>query len=103
MIVSGGENIYPREIEEVLYHHPKIQEATVIGVPDQIWGESVKAFVVLRKGEIMKEEEVIEYCKKYLASYKKPRSVEFVEALPRNPSGKVLKTVLKERYLNRKE
>lgn len=102
MIVSGGENIYPREIEEVLYHHPKIQEAAVIGVPDQVWGESVKAMVVLKKGEKMKEEEVIEYCKNNLAGYKKPRSVEFVEDLPRNPSGKVLKTVLREKYLNQK-
>ena len=102
MIVSGGENIYPREIEEVLYHHPKIQEATVIGVPDRLWGESVKAIVVLKKGETMKEEEVIEYCKNHLASYKKPKSVEFVEDLSRNPSGKVLKTALREKYLIRK-
>jgi acyl-CoA synthetase (AMP-forming)/AMP-acid ligase II len=98
MIVSGGENIYPREIEEVLYRHPKIQDAAIIGVPDRTWGESVKAFIVLKKGERLKEEEVIEYCKKYLASYKKPKSVEFVEDLPRNPSGKVLKTELRERY-----
>lgn len=97
MIVSGGENIYPREIEEALYHHPKIQEVAVIGVPDRLWGESVKAIVVLKKGETMSEEEVIEYCKVRLASYKKPKSVEFVESLPRNPSGKVLKTVLRKR------
>jgi fatty-acyl-CoA synthase len=102
MIVSGGENIYPREIEEVLYHHPKIQDVAVIGIPGPIWGESVKAFVVLKGGEKMKGEEVIEYCKHYLASYKKPRSVEFVEDLPRNLSGKVLKTVLREKYLHRK-
>jgi fatty-acyl-CoA synthase len=102
MIVSGGENIYPREIEEVLYHHPKVQDVAVIGVPDQVWGESVKAIVVLKKGETMKEEEVIEYCKHHLASYKKPRSVEFAENLPRNPSGKVLKTVLREKYLKPK-
>ncbi|MGC8810126.1 MAG: class I adenylate-forming enzyme family protein [bacterium] len=95
MIVSGGENIYPREIEEVLYHHPKIQEAAVIGIPDPFWGESVKAFVVLKKGEIMREEEVIAYCKEHLASYKKPKWVEFVDALPRNPSGKVLKKLLR--------
>ncbi len=98
MIVSGGENIYPREIEEVLYRHPKVQDVAIIGVPDPTWGESVKAFVVLKKGEEMKEEEVIEYCKNYLASYKKPKSVEFVENLPRNPSGKVLKAELRERY-----
>jgi acyl-CoA synthetase (AMP-forming)/AMP-acid ligase II len=102
MIVSGGENIYPREIEEMLYHHPKIQDVAVIGVPDQFWGESVKAFIVLKRGESMKEEEVIEYCKNHLASYKKPKSVEFIETLPRNPSGKVLKTELRESYLHRK-
>jgi len=95
MIVSGGENIYPREIEEWLYHHPKIQDVAVIGVPDQLWGESVKAFIVLKRGESMKEEDVIEYCKSHLASYKKPKVVEFVEVLPRNPSGKVLKTELR--------
>jgi acyl-CoA synthetase (AMP-forming)/AMP-acid ligase II len=95
MIVSGGENIYPREIEEVLYHHPKIQDVAVIGVPDQFWGESVKAFIVLKRGESMKEEDVIEYCKSHLASYKKPKVVEFVKVLPRNPSGKVLKTELR--------
>jgi acyl-CoA synthetase (AMP-forming)/AMP-acid ligase II len=97
LIVSGGENIYPREIEEVLYHHPKIQEAAIVGAPDRIWGESVIAVVVLKKGETMKEEEVIEYCKQYLASYKKPKSVVFMQVLPRNPSGKVLKTELRER------
>jgi len=96
MIVSGGENIYPREIEEVLYHHPKIQEVAVIGVPDPVWGESVKAFVALKKGQRMRGDEVVEYCKNHLASYKKPKSVEFVETLPRNPSGKVLKTALRD-------
>jgi acyl-CoA synthetase (AMP-forming)/AMP-acid ligase II len=102
VIVSGGENIYPREIEEVLYHHPKIQDVAVIGVPNSLWGESVKAIVVLKKGETMEEKEVIEYCKNHLASYKKPQSVEFVEALPRNPSGKVLKTELREPYDHRR-
>ncbi len=96
MIVSGGENIYPREIEELLYRHPKIEEAAIIGVPDPLWGEAVRAVIVLKKGESMTEEEVIKYCKDHLASYKKPKSVEFVEGLPRNPSGKVLKTVLRE-------
>ena len=95
MIISGGENIYPREIEEVLYRHPKIQDAAVVGIPDPLWGESVKAFIVLQKGETMKEEEVIEYCKAHLASYKKPKFVAFVDSLPRNPSGKVLKTILR--------
>jgi acyl-CoA synthetase (AMP-forming)/AMP-acid ligase II len=97
MIVSGGENIYPREIEEILYSHPKIEDVAIIGVPDSLWGESVKAFVVLKKGDKMTEGEVIDYCKTHLASYKKPKSVEFVESLPRNPSGKVLKTQLRKR------
>jgi acyl-CoA synthetase (AMP-forming)/AMP-acid ligase II len=101
MIVSGGENIYPREIEEVLYSYPKIEDAAIVGIPDPLWGESVRAVIVLKKGETMTEEEVIEYCKNHLASYKKPKSVEFVENLPRNPSGKVLKTVLRESYLKK--
>jgi fatty-acyl-CoA synthase len=97
MIISGGENIYPREIEELLYHHPKIREAAVVGIPDPLWGESVKAFVVLKTGMSMSEEEVIEYCKARLASYKKPKVVVFADSLPRNPSGKVLKKLLRER------
>jgi acyl-CoA synthetase (AMP-forming)/AMP-acid ligase II len=97
MIVSGGENIYPREIEELLYQHPKIRDVAVIGIPDRLWGESVKACVVLKMGETMEEEEVTEYCKRHLASYKKPKSVEFMESLPRNPSGKVLKTALRSK------
>jgi acyl-CoA synthetase (AMP-forming)/AMP-acid ligase II len=98
MIISGGENIYPAEIEEVLYSHPKILECAVIGVFDEKWGESVKAVVVCKPGEQLTEEEVIEYCKQHLASYKKPRSVDFVDSLPRNAIGKVLKRVLKEQY-----
>jgi acyl-CoA synthetase (AMP-forming)/AMP-acid ligase II len=98
MIVSGGENIYPAEVEEVLYRHPKILEAAVIGVHDEEWGENVKAIVVVRPGETLTEEEVIEFCKEHLASYKKPRSVDFIDALPRNPAMKVLKTVLRQRY-----
>jgi acyl-CoA synthetase (AMP-forming)/AMP-acid ligase II len=97
MIISGGENIYPREIEEVLYSHPKIREAAVVGAPDPLWGEAVKAFVVLKTGESMSQEEVIETCKARLASYKKPKQVEFLAALPRNPSGKVLKNLLRGR------
>lgn len=98
MIISGGENIYPAEIEEVLYQHPKILECAVIGVFDEKWGESVKAVVVCKQGERLSEEEVIEYCKCHLASYKKPRSVDFADSLPRNTVGKVLKRVLRERY-----
>jgi len=98
MIISGGENIYPAEIEEVLYKHPKIQECAVIGVHDEKWGESVKAVVVCKSGEQLSEQEVIDYCKNHLASYKKPRSVDFVDSLPHSAIGKVLKRVLREQY-----
>jgi acyl-CoA synthetase (AMP-forming)/AMP-acid ligase II len=97
MIISGGENIFPREIEEVLYRHPKILEAAVIGLPDPVWGERVHAVVALKPGESMTEQEVIDFCKAHIASYKKPKSVEFVERLPRSPAGKVLKRILRDR------
>ena len=98
MIISGGENIYPAEIEEVLLQHPKIMECAVIGAHDAEWGESVKAVVVINQGETMTGDEVAQYCKEHLASYKKPKSVDFVDILPRNGVGKVLKTVLREQY-----
>lgn len=97
MIISGGENIYPAEIEEVLYSHPKILEAAVIGVPDQEWGESVRAIIVLKQGEELKEDEVIKYCMERMASFKKPKSVQFVDAMPKSTTGKILKYVLRER------
>lgn len=98
MIISGGENIYSREVEEVLFMHPAVADAAVIGVPDEQWGESVKAFVVLREGEKTTAEGIIEFTRKYLAGYKRPRSIEFMESLPRNLSGKVLKKILREPY-----
>ena len=98
MIISGARNIYPREIEEVLYSHPAIEEASVIGVPDDYWGEAVKAVVVLRAGQQITEQELISYCKQYLPSYKKPRSVDFVDSLPKNPGGKILKRKIREKY-----
>ncbi|MBI5968110.1 MAG: long-chain-fatty-acid--CoA ligase [Deltaproteobacteria bacterium] len=99
MIKSGGLNIYSQEVEEVLARHPKIAEAVVIGVPDEKWGETVKAVVVVKQGEPLTEQEVIGHCKEYLASYKKPTSVAFVEALPKTPfGGKVLKRELRERF-----
>ncbi|MCB2188037.1 MAG: long-chain fatty acid--CoA ligase [Deltaproteobacteria bacterium] len=95
MIVSGGENIYPRELEEVLLTHPDIHDVAVVGQPDPLWGESVKAVLVRRPGSSLSEQEVVEFCRSRLASYKKPRLVEFVDELPRNPSGKVLKRQLR--------
>ena len=98
MIVSGGENIYPREVEEVLFQHPAIADAAVIGVPHEKWGESVLGIVVLREGQTATPEEIIAYCKGKLGGYKCPRAIEFIDVLPRNPSGKVLKRELREPY-----
>lgn len=98
MIISGAENIYPVEIETVLIGHPKIADAAVVGIPHEKWGETVRAFVVLKPGQAMTEAEVIDYCKENLASYKKPSSVIFIKELPRNPGGKVQKNILKESY-----
>ncbi|MHB1419188.1 MAG: long-chain-fatty-acid--CoA ligase [Bacillota bacterium] len=100
MIISGGENIYPAEVEQVIYLHPKVLEAAVIGKSDEKWGESVLALVVLQQGETITEEELIDFCTQHLARYKKPRSVIFLDALPRNPSGKVLKNELRRGYGN---
>ena len=96
MIIRGGENIYPVEIEAVLHKHPKVEEAAVIGVPDEYWGEIVKAILVLKTGTQATEEEIIEYCRDRVASYKKPTVVEFRDSLPKNAMQKVLKTVLRE-------
>jgi len=98
MIISGGENVYPRESEEVLYRHPAVLEAAVIGIPDPYWVEKVHAVVVLKKGATATAEELMAFCKASLAGYKIPKSVEFVDALPRNTSGKILKTDLREKY-----
>jgi acyl-CoA synthetase (AMP-forming)/AMP-acid ligase II len=98
MIISGGENIYAMEVEATLCRHPAVREAAVIGVPDPKWGEAVTAVVVVREGFEATGGEIIEHCRQNLASYKKPKSVEFVDALPRNATGKVLKFRLKERF-----
>jgi len=98
MIISGGYNIYPTEVEEVLFRHPAVFEASVIGVPDDLWGESVKAIVVLKEGMKATEDELIQHCKNYLSSYKKPKSVDFVRDLPKNPYGKILRRKLREKY-----
>jgi acyl-CoA synthetase (AMP-forming)/AMP-acid ligase II len=95
MIISGGNNIYPREVEEALLLMPEIQATAVIGVPDPYWGESVHALVVTRDGDTLTEEAVIEHCRTMLSSYKKPRTVEFLAELPTNAYGKVLKSELR--------
>ena len=98
MIISGGENVYPREIEESLISHPAVREVAVIGVPDPEWGEAVKAVVATVPGQSATEEDLIDYCRDRIASYKKPKSVIFVDALPRLPNKKVDKKVLREPY-----
>lgn len=96
MIISGGVNIYPREIEEVLYRHPAVSEASVIGVPDEHWGEVAKAVIVLKEGAAATGDEIIKFCGEHLASFKKPKSVEFWKELPKSPQGKILKKAIRE-------
>lgn len=98
MIISGGENIFPREIEEILYQHPAVEEASVIGIPDPYWVEKVHAVVVLKQDASTREEELVDFCKNRLASFKAPKSVEFVDTLPKSPAGKILKRQLREKY-----
>jgi long-chain acyl-CoA synthetase len=100
MIIRGGENIYPREIDEVLYQHPAVAAAATIGVPDQLYGEEVAAFVVLKHGMKLTEAELIEYCQLELADYKCPKSIRFVADIPKGPTGKLLKRELAKAYAN---
>jgi fatty-acyl-CoA synthase len=96
MYISGGENVFPTEIEEILFKHPKISEAAVIGVPDEKWGEVGKAFIVLRAGQLMKEDDIRKYFDGKLARYKIPKYYEFREDLPKSAAGKILKRELEE-------
>jgi acyl-CoA synthetase (AMP-forming)/AMP-acid ligase II len=98
MIIRGGENISPEEVENALYSHPKIDEVAVIGISDPEWGQEPGAVVVLKKGESATAEEIMEYCREKLSSFKRPRLVVFADELPRNPMGKVLKRVLRDKY-----
>lgn len=98
MIISGGENIYPTEIDDVISTHPKVYLAATIGVPDEKWGEAVKSFVVLKPGETMDCSEITSFCKERLASYKCPKSVEFVDSLPMTQTGKILKRELRDKF-----
>ncbi|MGD8904000.1 MAG: long-chain fatty acid--CoA ligase [Anaerolineae bacterium] len=98
MFISGGENVYPAEVENVIYHHPAVAEVAVIGVPHPRWQEVGRALVVLKEGQALKEAEIVDFCQGKLAKYKIPKSVIFVDALPRTAAGKVLKRELREMY-----
>jgi len=103
MIVSGGENVYPAEVENALADHPAVADVAVIGVPDEKWGEAVKAVVVLKPGEKVNEADIIQYTKRKIAGYKTPKSIDFVDVLPRNPTGKLLKRELRAPYWENQE
>ena len=103
LIISGGENIYPREVEEVLIQHPDVREVAVVGIPDPKWGEAVMAIVVTVPGATLTQVELIDFCKAYLASYKKPRSVNFLYELPKNNYGKILKRELRDQFWKGKD
>jgi len=98
MIIRGGENIYPREIDEVLYQHPAVAAAATIGVPDQLYGEEVAAFVVLKEGTEASAEEFLAFCRARLADYKCPKTVRFVKEIPKGPTGKLLKRELAQQF-----
>jgi acyl-CoA synthetase (AMP-forming)/AMP-acid ligase II len=103
MIVSGGENVYPKEVENALFDHPSVADAAVIGIPDERWGETILAFLVLREGEQLTQDEAIAFCRERLAGYKVPRQIEYLDEIPRNASGKVLKKDLREPYWKDRE
>ena len=103
MIIAGGYNIYPVELDNVLFDHPKILEACTIGIPDAYRGETVKAFIVPKKGETLTEKDVIAYCKKNMAAYKIPKKFEFVEELPKSAVGKILRRELRDLELAKKK
>jgi long-chain acyl-CoA synthetase len=98
MIISGGENVYPAEVENVVASHPKVQEVGVIAVPDELWGERVHAVIKLNEGETASPEEIMDFCRDKIAGYKRPRSVDFTDEFPKSPTGKILRRVLREKY-----
>jgi long-chain acyl-CoA synthetase len=98
MIIRGGENIYPREIDEVLYQHPSVAAAATIGVPDQLYGEEVAAFVVLKEGGEATDEEIVSFCRSRLADYKCPKTIRIVSEIPKGPTGKLLKRELASQF-----
>jgi long-chain acyl-CoA synthetase len=102
MIITGGENVFPREVEDVLYKHPAVREAAVIGVPDEYWVERVHAVVVLKGGAQVSDTELISFCRDRIAKYKAPKTVEFVDSLPKSSAGKILRRLLRERHGERR-
>jgi fatty-acyl-CoA synthase len=98
MYISGGENVYPAEVENVIYSLPQVGEVAVIGVPDEKWGEVGRAIVVLKPGQALTEEQIVEHCRQNLGRYKVPKAVVFIDKLPRNPAGKVVKGELREKF-----
>ena len=103
MVISGGFNVYPTEVEQALYQHPAVYEVCVLGVPDTVWGEAIKAVVVLRDGHLATAADLIEHCRPFLADFKKPRTIDFVRELPKNANGKLSRKEVKERYWSGEE
>lgn len=103
MIISGAENIYPAEVENALMAHPEVADVAVIGVPDEKWGETVKAIIAVAPGSDPSEDELIDYCRERLAHFKCPTSVDRIDLIPRNPAGKILKTELRKPYWEGKD
>jgi len=102
MVIAGGFNIYPREVDEVLYQHPKVSEAVTVGVPDDYRGETIKAYIVLQSGAKITDKEIIDFCRQKLAAYKVPKIVEFRDALPKSAVGKILRKILREEEIEKK-
>jgi long-chain acyl-CoA synthetase len=98
MICTGGENVYPREVEDIIYRHPAVQDVAIIGLPDPYWVEKVHAVITLKPGAQVTAKEIIDFCRQKLAHYKAPKSVDFIDAIPKNASGKILKRELRQRY-----
>lgn len=98
MVISGGNNVYPREVEEVIIQHPAVADCVVFGIPDEYWGEAVHAVVVLKEGEVLSASDIIAFCGEHIAGYKKPKAVDFVDALPVSGYGKVLRREVREKY-----
>jgi len=98
MIISGGENVYPAEVEDAVYSHPDVEDVAVIGVPDEKWGEAIKAFVVAKDNAEVSADDIIRFARTRIAKFKCPKTINFIDSLPRNPSGKILRRELREPY-----